>query len=272
MSWICAWGSAARSARWAHQHTAWVRSGRALLHVEGTVLWYNRRPASTPYPASAPHRARSYEARGYPRTGSGSIERRGPGRQHGMLVLVGANPERVRSPEATAPSPANTRAGRHTALRAFNSGRAAGRARLLDRFSQRLRVVEGEDDQLVSCDGGSGAVQVPGAHARLSQQTVRSLAYLWRAARSCTGARRRRAAIRRGRARSRAAPAEVGRRESGRGEGCSAARWVTWPSRSRISRGWRLTVCGNMTVSRSGFSARSAPRIAAAWVPVAPEV
>ena len=119
---------------------------------------------------------------------------------------------------------------------------------------------------------GGGAVQVPGAHASLSQRTVRSLAYLWRAARSCTGARRRRAAIRRGRARSRAAPAEVGRRESGRGEGCSAARWVTWPSRSRISRGWRFTVCGNMTVSRSGFSARSAPRIAAAWVPVAPEV
>ncbi len=200
------------------------------------------------------------------------IERRGAGRRpHGMLVLVGANQERVQSPGATAPSPANTCASRHTAPRAFIPGRAAERARLLDRFSQRLRVVEGEHDQLVSCDG-YGAVQVPGAHASQSQRTVRPLAHLWRAARSCTGARRRRAAIRRGRARSRAAPAEVGRRESGRGEGCSAARRVTWPSRSRISRGWRLTVCGNMTVSRSGFSARSAPRIAAAWVPVAPEV
>lgn len=250
------------AARWAHQQRIRLRNAQwaRVVHAEGAVRWYNR------HPASAPHRAWSISME------LARIERRGAGRRpHGMLVLVGANQERVQSPGATAPSPANTCASRHTAPRAFIPGRAAERARLLDRFSQRLRVVEGEHDQLVSCDG-YGAVQVPGAHASQSQRTARPLAHLWRAARSCTGARRRRAAIRRGRARSRAAPVEVGRRESGRGEGCSAARRVTWPSRSRISRGWRLTVCGNMTVSRSGFSARSAPRIAAAWVPVAPEV
>ena len=68
---------------------------------------------------------------------------------------------------------------------------------------------------------------------------------------------------------------ELQRREaasSGSASCDSSMTFCTWPRRSRISRGCRLIVCGRITVSSSGFSARSAPRMAAACVPVAPEV
>ena len=41
---------------------------------------------------------------------------------------------------------------------------------------------------------------------------------------------------------------------------------------SRLSGGCRRLLCGSTTVSRCGFSARSAPLMTAALVPVAPEV
>eukprot|EP00982_Pelagococcus_subviridis_P000829 6880-Pelagococcus_subviridis.AAC.6 len=46
----------------------------------------------------------------------------------------------------------------------------------------------------------------------------------------------------------------------------------TFSRSSWLSSGCLLRDCGSSTVSRSGFSARSAPRITAAFVPVAPEV
>ena len=247
------------AARWAHQQSIRLREAQwaRVVHAEGAVRWYNR------HPASAPHRAWSMEL-------ASSVG--GPGGDHMACWFWSALIKKEYSHQKRQRLRLPTRARVDTQRRALSSraGLRSGRASSI----VSRNVFESWKANTISWSAatGDGAVQVPGAHASQSQRTVRPLAHLWRAARSCTGARRRRAAIRRGRARSRAAPAEVGRRESGRGEGCSAARRVTWPSRSRISRGWRLTVCGNMTVSRSGFSARSAPRIAAAWVPVAPEV
>lgn len=47
---------------------------------------------------------------------------------------------------------------------------------------------------------------------------------------------------------------------------------LTLDSNSWLSGGCLLKLCGNITVSSSGFSARSAPLITAALVPDAPDV
>ena len=59
---------------------------------------------------------------------------------------------------------------------------------------------------------------------------------------------------------------EVSKQEpsEGRCRACSSS--------SRLSGGWRRRLCGSTTVNRCGFSARSAPLMTAALVPVAPEV